>query len=156
MHRRTLLAAPLLLAHAARAQAAPLVVDHVWSRAAMAGRVGVVYLSITATGAPDTLVSVSSPIAPKAELHESYDDNGVMKMRPVASLTVAPGKPIVLRPGGYHIMLVDLAHALKEGDSFPITLHFADAGPVTVTASVEKAGASVMPAPSANMPGMKM
>ncbi len=154
MLRRVLLAAPLLAAFAAQAWAAPIVVDHVWSRAAMAGRIGVVYLTITATGTSDTLVSISSPVASRAELHESYSDNGVMKMRPVVSVIVAPGKPAVLQPGGYHIMLIDLARALKEGDSFPITLHFAKAGAVTVTASVAKAGASQMP--SDNMPGMKM
>jgi hypothetical protein len=159
MLRRVLLTAPLLAAFAAPvfaapAWAAPIVVDHVWSRAAMAGRTGVVYLTITATGSTDTLVSISSPVASKAELHESYDDAGVMKMRAVGPLSVAPGKPIVLQPGGYHIMLIDLVHALKQGDSFPITLRFAKAGAVTVTAMVAKAGASQMPSDS--MPGMKM
>jgi hypothetical protein len=154
MLRRSLLAAPLLVAFAAAAEAAPIAVDHVWSRAAMAGRIGVVYLTITATGSSDTLVSISSPVAAKAELHESYNDNGVMKMRPIGSVIVAPGKPVVLQPGGYHIMLIDLARTLKAGDSFPITLHFAKAGAVTVTASVAKAGASHMPSDS--MPGMKM
>lgn len=154
MLRRALLAAACLTVLAGPAFAAPIIVDHVWSRAAMAGRTGVAYLTITATGTADTLVGISSPIASKAELHESYDDHGVMKMRAVGPLIVAPGKPIVLQPGGYHIMLIDLAHALKEGDSFPITLRFAKAGTVTVTARVAKAGASQMPSDS--MPGMKM
>jgi hypothetical protein len=115
----------------------------------MAGRIGVVYLTITAAGAPDTLLGASSPVAAKAELHESFDDNGVMKMRPVESLLVAPGKPLMLQPGGYHIMLIDLAHALTAGDTFPITLQFAKAGAVSASVSVQKAGA-------ADMPGMKM
>jgi copper(I)-binding protein len=156
MLRRTMLAAPLLAALAAPAWGAPIVVDHVWSRAAMAGRTGVVYLTITATGATDTLLSVSSPVASQAELHLSYNDNGVMKMRSVASMIIAPGKPVILQPGGYHIMLINLAHALNAGDSFPITLTFAKAGAVTVTASIEKAGASGMPLPSTSVPGMKM
>jgi copper(I)-binding protein len=158
MRRRYLLTAAVLAPITARAQSAPsaasaqgapITIDHVWSRAAMAGRVGVVYLTIIASGSPDALTGVSSPIAPKAELHESYNDNGVEKMRPVASLPVTPGTPVMLKPGGYHIMLVGLMRALNAGDSFPVTLRFAKAGAITVTAMVEKAGAS-------SMPGMKM
>jgi copper(I)-binding protein len=120
-------------------------VDHVWSRAAMAGHTGVVYLTITDTGRADTLTGVASPVAATAGLHETVNDNGVMKMRPVASLPVTPGKPLMLAPGGYHIMLMDLKQPLKEGDSFPVTLSFAKAGQVTATATVEKAGAAAMP-----------
>jgi periplasmic copper chaperone A len=121
-------------------------VDQVWSRAAMAGHQGAVYLTITDTGAPDMLTGVATPVAGTAGLHETTNDNGVMKMRPVTSLMVAPGKAVALAPGGYHIMLMDLKQPLKEGDSFPVTLTFAKAGQVTVTAIVAKAGAATMPA----------
>ena len=127
------------------AQQAGIQVDHVWSRAALAGHEGAVYLTITDTGAPDTLTGVSTPVAAMAGLHRSTDDNGVMKMRPVASLPIEPGKPVTLAPGGYHIMLMDLKQPLKQGDSFPVTLIFAKAGQVTVTAAVAKAGAATMP-----------
>jgi periplasmic copper chaperone A len=127
------------------AQQSGIQVDHVWSRAAMAGRTGVIYLTITDTGPADTLTGVASPVAAMAGLHETVNDNGVMKMRPVASLPVTPGKPLTLAPGGYHIMLMDLKQPLKEGDSFPVTLSFAKAGQVTATATVEKAGAAAMP-----------
>lgn len=157
MHRRTLFVAALLAPVAAHTQAAPISVQHVWSRAALAGHTGVVYLTISDSGAPDTLTGVSSPVAPHAELHESYNDNGVMKMRAVVSLPVAPGKPVALAPGGYHIMLVGLKHALNAGETFPVTLHFAKAGDITVTATVEKAGASGMQMPaSGSVPGKKM
>jgi hypothetical protein len=161
MNRRVLLIAGVLLPVTARAQPAPITVDHVWSRAAMAGHTGAVYLRISATGAPDTLTGASSPVAPNVELHETHNDNGVMKMRPIRSLTITPGKPLTLAPGGYHIMLIGLTKALTEGDSFPLTLHFAKAGAITVTARVEKAGAGEMQMPSggaghAGMPGMKM
>jgi len=149
MNRRTLLAVPLLALIAQRAEAAPTSVAHVWSRAALAGRVGVVYLTIKGGDAGDTLLSASTPVAPKAELHESYEENGVMKMRPIASLPVAAGKMVMLKPGGYHIMLVGLTKALTPGETFPLTLDFAKAGDITVTVQVEKAGAS-------GMPGMKM
>ena len=157
MNRRALLTLAALSPFVTPALAAPVMVDHVWSRAAMAGRVGVVYLTITATGTADTLLGASSPVAPKVELHESYEENGVMKMRPVASLPIPPGKPVKLAPGGYHIMLVGLTKPLTEGQSFPVTLHFAKAGEVTVNAMVEKAGAGGMDMPAGHaMPGMKM
>jgi copper(I)-binding protein len=120
-------------------------IDHAWSRAALAGHEGVVYLTITATGAADTLSAVTTPVAATAGLHQSIDDHGVMKMRPVASLPIEPGKPVTLAPGGYHIMLTGLKQPLKEGDSFPVTLSFAKAGQVTATATVARAGATTMP-----------
>jgi copper(I)-binding protein len=141
-------------------------IDHAWSRAALAGHEGVVYLTITITitntGAADTLSAVTTPVAATAGLHQSIDDHGVMKMRPVASLPIEPGKPVTLAPGGYHIMLTDLKQPLKEGDSFPVTLSFAKAGQVTATATVAKAGATTMPGMdhggmgSMKMPGGQM
>jgi copper(I)-binding protein len=128
------------------AQQSDIRIDHAWSRAAMAGRIGVVYLTITDTGLADQLIGVSSPVAEKAELHESFSDKGVMKMRPVAALPVAKGQPVTLSPGGYHIMLVHLKQALKEGDVVPLTLTFEKAGAVSTTATVAKAGAAAMPA----------
>ena len=131
-------------------------VDHVWSRAAMAGHEGVVYLTITDTGRPDTLTGVTTPIAAEAALHQSVDDHGVAKMRPVASLPIESGKPVMLAPGGYHIMLMGLKQTLKQGDSFPVTLQFEKAGQVTATATVEKAGAEMPAMDHGNMGDMQM
>jgi len=136
-------------------------IDHVWSRAMPAGATGVVYFTITNHGAPDALTSVATPVAASAGLHESIDDHGVMKMRPVASLAVTPGNPVTLAPGGYHIMLMGLKHALVAGTSFPLTLTFENAGSITVTAMVQAMGAT---APATHqrgtgqmaMPGMPM
>jgi hypothetical protein len=111
-------------------------IEDAWSRAAMQGGTGVVYLTITDTGAPDRLVSITAPVAGKAELHESFNEQGVSKMRAVAGLAVAPGKPTKLGPGGYHIMLMGLKQPLKEGDRFPVTLNFEHAGPVSATVTV--------------------
>jgi copper(I)-binding protein len=153
---RPLLAAALLaMPLAAFADEAGIQVDHVWSRAAMAGHEGVVYLTITDTGSQDTLTDVTTPVATKADLHESINDHGVMKMRPVMSLVVEPGKPVTLAPGGYHIMLTGLKQALKQGDSFPVTLSFAKAGQVTATVTVEKAGAAMSGTGTMQMPGGK-
>ena len=117
-------------------------VEQAWSRAAAQGRVGVLYATVTDSGAPDRLVGIDSPVADRAELHESMGEGGVMRMRPVDGIDVAPGKPIVLKPGGYHAMLIGLHRALREGDSFAVTLHFAMAGAVEATALVTKAGAA--------------
>ncbi len=140
---------------AAFAEQSTIQIDHVWSRAAMAEHQGAVYLTITDTGTPDTLTGVTTPIAAEAALHESFNDHGVMKMRPVGPMPIEPGKPLTLAPGGYHIMLMGLKQALKPGDSFPVTLTFAKAGQITATASVQKAGAT-MPATQGKMGDMPM
>ena len=106
---RSLLATFLIvMPFAVFADGSGIQVDHVWSRAALAGHEGAVYLTITAGGAPDTLTGVTTPITAEAALHQSIDDHGVMKMRPVASLPIAYDKPVTLAPGGYHIMLSGL------------------------------------------------
>jgi copper(I)-binding protein len=147
-------AALIAIALAASADEAGIQIGHVWSRAALVGHEGVVYLTITETGTQDTLTRVTTPVAAKAELHQSVDDQGIMKMRPVTALRIEPGKPVTLAPGGYHIMLMDLKQPLKQGDSFPVTLSFAKAGQVTATATVAKAGATVPAMDHGNMGGM--
>ncbi len=130
-----------LAQHAAEGGA--IEVEHAWSRATPGkAQTGAVYASIVNHGnAPDRLVAVSSPVAEKADLHQHKLDNGIMKMRPVDALPIAPGKSAELEPGGYHIMLMGLAHPLREGESFPLTLTFEKAGTVTAMVSVKKAGA---------------
>ena len=125
-----------------------------WARAsAGAARDGVVYLTIVNKGATDDgLVSVSTPVARKTELHETVTESGVTKMRSVPAVEVKAGGKAVLKPGGYMIMLFDLANPLKVGQTFPMTLAFEKAGEVAVAVKVEKPGA----AGPADMKGMKM
>jgi periplasmic copper chaperone A len=139
---------------AASADQNGIVVSDAWSRAAMAGRTGVVYLTITDSGAPDKLTGATTPVAATATLHESIDDHGVMKMRPVAAVPVQQGEPLTLGPGGYHIMLEGLKQPLEPGQTFPVTLTFANAGPIVATATVQKPGASAMD--HGSMGGMDM
>ena len=150
MHRSLLLGALVLAVSPARAQQGGVRIAHAWSRPAMAGRVGVAYLTVTDDGAPDQLVGASSPIATRVELHRSVVEHGVARMQAVSVLPVAPGKPAVLAPGGYHFMLLDLKQPLVAGHSFPLTLRFANAGTVATTVSVAPAGGSGM----GDMPGM--
>lgn len=147
-----ILASLLVFPSLALAETGPIEVQQVWSRAAPQGHTGVLYLTVTATGAADRLVGVDSPVADRAELHESRMENDVMTMRRVDPPPVAPGKPLTLMPGGLHIMLIDLHRTLTAGDRFPVTLHFANAGPVTVTALVSNAGAPMNNAAPKNGP----
>ncbi|MDE2431194.1 MAG: copper chaperone PCu(A)C [Burkholderiales bacterium] len=68
------------------------------------------------------LVDVSSPAAAIVELHQMSMTNNIMKMHAISSLDLPAGKPVMLSPGGYHVMLVDLKKQVKEGDIIPITL----------------------------------
>ena len=130
----------LLVAAPAFAQAPNIEIQNAWSRAAPAGRTGVVFLTIADHGAPDRLIAIDSPAARTAELHESSMDGGVMKMRLIGVLPIAPGQTVTLAPGGYHIMLVHLNRDLAEGDKVPVTLTFETAGKIAVDAFVVKAG----------------
>jgi copper(I)-binding protein len=113
---------------------AGLTVEKPWARPAAVGQMGVIYLTVRDTGAPDRLVGVKTPVADDAQLHVSQMSGNMMQMRPVDAIPLAPGQPIVLAPGGYHIMLMGLKHPLKEGDTVPVTLMFEKAGAVSATA----------------------
>lgn len=142
--RKMIMLAALAVTISGVARAQSVSVDHAWARAtAPSQSVGGVFLTITDQGAADKLLSASSPIAANLELHETVADaNGVMRMRPVEGLAIEPGRPVELKPGSYHLMAMGLTQQLKEGDHFPVTLNFAHAGAVTVTAMVAGAGAS--------------
>jgi copper(I)-binding protein len=117
-------------------------VDKPWSRAQMAGRNGVVYLTLTGKDGGDRLIAASSPIASRVELHETVMDEGVMKMREVKDLPIPAGGTAALQPGGLHLMLMNLKQPLKEGETVSVTLVFEKAGAVTAQAVVAKAGAA--------------
>jgi hypothetical protein len=103
------------------------------------GGTGGAFMTITNnTGAAIRLASASSPAAKMVEIHETIDDNGVMKMRPVAGgIAIPPGKSVELKPGGMHIMLMDLTSPLVAGQEVELTLNFDKAGPVTVKVPVK-------------------
>ncbi len=149
-----LLAASLLVAAPAWAQAPAVTVTDAWARATAASqKIGGAFVTIHDSAAPDRLVSASSPVADKVEVHETVDTNGVMSMRPVPVLPLAAGQTVQFKPGGYHLMLIGLKHKLDVGSSFPLTLTFDKAPPVTVTVTVGRAGAS---GPAMEHGGMSM
>lgn len=85
---------------------------------------------------PDTVVGVSSSVARTVELHESAMAGGVMTMRPVAVLPVGPAAPVVLEPGGLHVMLFGLHRSLEQGDSITIVVRFASGVEARVNAPI--------------------
>jgi copper(I)-binding protein len=72
------------------------------------------------------LVAAQSPVAGVVEIHEMAMEQDVMKMRQIPGIDLAAGRTVDLKPGGYHVMLMDLKQQLKGGDSVPITLVFED------------------------------
>lgn len=126
-----------------------ITVSNAWARASPGTvNTGAVYFTISDTGTADRLIGVSTPVAGKAELHETKTEGGIMRMRAVIELPLEPGKSLTLVPGGYHVMLMELRQPLKVGDEFPLTLSFARAAPITVRVKTEAAGAA---APSRGM-----
>jgi periplasmic copper chaperone A len=123
----------------------PVTVTNAWARATPGGAtIGAAYVTIegTASNSGDVLISVSTPIAGRAEIHTHIEEDGVMKMRKVEKIAVAAGEKHALAPGGDHIMLFDLKAPLKLGVPVPLTFTFEKSGAVNVTATVEAVGAS--------------
>jgi len=79
------------------------------------------FAQITSTGG-GKLVSATSPAANVVEIHEMAMEGDVMKMRAIPGLDLPAGKPVDLKPGGYHVMLIDLKQPLKAGDTVPVKL----------------------------------
>ncbi len=118
-------------------------VAHPWARATPGGaQVGSVYFEVKAQrGRGDKLIAARSPVAGSAEIHSHVMEQGIAKMRRVDAVAVPAGRSIVLRPSGYHIMLLDLKQPLNEGDLAKVTLVFETAGEIEVDATVEPIGA---------------
>lgn len=125
---------PIVLALAGAAQA-QVVVANAWVRATVPQQKSTGAFMQIKSPTDVKLVSVSTPAAGVAEVHEMAMDGDVMRMRPVTALAVSAGKPVELKPGGYHVMLMDLKAPLKTGDAVPLTLVFegADKSRSTVT-----------------------
>jgi copper(I)-binding protein len=136
---------PTQRAVAAEYKAGEITVGDPWSRATPGGaKVGAGYLSIKNSGAaPDRLVSATSDIAERTEIHEMSMDGGMMKMREMPDgVPVPAGGSVALAPKGYHLMFLGLKKPLKEGETFTATLTFEKAGPVSATFEVKGIGAA--------------
>lgn len=97
------------------------------------------FMVLQNTGDKDVqLVKAESTIAKSTELHNHINDGGVMRMRPVTAVPVKAKSETALKPGGYHVMLIDLTTPLKEGETVSIKLGFADGSSKVVEARVQK------------------
>jgi copper(I)-binding protein len=122
---------------------ATVTISDPWARATPAGaHMGAIYLKVLSAGG-DRLLKASVPdsVAAKTQIHETivrHESNGEdsMEMRQVSSLELPAGQEVELKPGGFHLMLIDLKRALKAGELVPVTLRFEKAGTRTVTAEV--------------------
>ena len=93
---------------------------------------------------------MSTPVAGVAEVHEMKMEGDVMKMRAMSSLALPAGRAVELKPGGYHLMLMDLKMPLKPETSVPVTLHLRDAKGATRTVEVSVPVAVRAPAGAAS------
>jgi len=85
----------------------------------------------------DQLIGVSSPVAGRAEIHETVEQDGEMVMQPVESVPIGPDEEVSFEPGGYHIMLFDLTEPLEVDSTVTVVLEFEHAGQVPIEAIVQ-------------------
>ena len=96
-----------------------------------------VYLRLENTAAQErTIQRVSTPVAGTAEVHNHIHEDGMMKMRAVPHLRIAAKSALEFTPGGYHIMLLDVAEAPEVGSRFPLTLEFDGAEQLSIEVEV--------------------
>jgi len=120
-----LAAAGIAVASTASAQVAVAVADP-WVRGTVTGQKATGAFMQLKSSADTALVAAASPVAKIVEIHEMKVEGGMMKMNAVDRLALPAGKPVDLKPGGYHVMLMDLVKPLKDGDTVPLQLTFED------------------------------
>ena len=125
MTTKTLIIAAALLAGTAYAQTVD--VKDAWVRTSVPGQKATgAFMRLTAEREL-RLLSARSPVAGVVEIHEMVMDGSTMKMRAVTAIDLPPGKAVELKPGGYHVMLMDLKGPLAKDSTVPVTLVFKDA-----------------------------
>ena len=123
---KTLLIASLLTLTAQAWAQTAVKIEDAWVRGTVASQKATgAFMRLTPV-ANARLVAARSPVAGVVEIHEMAMENDVMKMRQIPGLDLAAGRTMDLKPGGYHVMLMDLKQQLKGGEQVPITLVFED------------------------------
>jgi copper(I)-binding protein len=126
----------LLLASAAAMAQSGVTIVRPWVRGMVPGQ-SVTGLFMTIRSDADTqLVGASSPLAGHLELHRMVMSKDAMQMQPMAALDVPAGVAVELKPGSYHVMLLDVKKLLVKGDTVPVTLTFKDRDGRTTTTAV--------------------
>jgi copper(I)-binding protein len=130
------------LAHAQDANIGSIKIENAYTRATVPGQqVAGGFMKIENKGAADQLISASSPAAGEVQLHEMAMDGNVMKMRQVKDIAVPAGGAVELKPGGLHLMFMNIKAPLAAGQTVPVKLKFAKAGEVEVKMPVNAMGA---------------
>ena len=127
------------------ASVGPIKIEHAFTRATMPGQqVAGGFMKIENKGGPaDQLISASSPVAGEVQLHEMSMEGSVMKMRQVKGIAVPAGGSVELKPGGLHLMFMNIKAPLSAGETVPVKLTFAKAGEVEVRMPVNVMGQNV-------------
>ncbi len=129
----------VLLVSACGSSSGNLTIQDAWARPASKGDNGAAYFVVeNGTAADDTLLSVSSTIATASEVHMSMaDSNGVMSMRMQESIPIPARGQVEFKPGGLHVMFVNLTRDLKMGDTITLVLNFENTGSLTIDIPVK-------------------
>lgn len=123
-----------------------------WVRGTVQGqKASGAFMEITSREAT-TLIGAESPVAGTVEVHEMRMEGDVMRMRALPRLALPAGKKVELKPGGYHVMLVDLKKPLAKGDKVPLTLRIEGADKKVQTVEVQ-AEVRDLTAPAKHDPG---
>jgi copper(I)-binding protein len=152
MKSNTLLKALLVLAfglgsagmtQAQNAKVGSMQIENAYTRSTVPGQMAAGgFMKIENKGnSADQLLSASSPVAGEVQLHEMAMDGNVMKMRQVKDIAVPAGGSVELKPGGLHLMFMNIKAPLAAGETVPLKLKFAKAGEVEVKLPVNAMGA---------------
>lgn len=136
----------LSLGLAGPAFAAPEVaVEAAWARPTAPGaKVGGAFLTLVGGPRADRVLAASSPAAAVVELHTHIMEDGVAKMRAIPAIEVPAGGKVELKPGGLHLMLINLKAPLKAGETIPLKLRLEKAGEIDVQVPVAAQGPTAM------------
>jgi len=150
MKRNTLLNALLVavvgfglasMAQAQNAKVGSVQIENAYTRATVPGQMAAGgFMKIENKGAADQLISASSPVSGEVQLHEMAMEGNVMKMRQVKDIPVPAGGAVELKPGGLHLMFMNIKAPLAAGETVPVKLKFAKAGEVEVKMPVNAMG----------------
>lgn len=122
-------------------------IENAWARATPPGaKTGAAYMVIhNKSASPDRLMGAESALAARVETHVHIKEGEVMRMREVKGFDIPANGSFELKPGGPHLMFVDIRKPFKEGEKIPVTLKFAKAGAVPVEFKVGRMGAAARP-----------
>ena len=142
MKKLLLALAALLISNAASADgdhSQDIGIEDAWARATVATmRTSAAYITISNLSHDDmVLTGAKSTVAGMVSVHQSYEKDGIMRMEHAGDLTIKAGETLVMKPGGYHIMLMQLKEQLKADEIITVTLEFADHAPVEIKTVVK-------------------